>query len=98
MEVKTIDFDDVKIGEIVPIFGYISNIETIDGKTSVRLNGGSIVLSLHDQEDSEKIALLRQQAFEAGIFISRVDRVEENTLFATVGAIIFGRQHPVSVQ
>lgn len=89
LEVST---GDVEIGKTYPIYGMITNILSDRGTISVEINF-SIVASMNIQ-DEEKIEVLKERAFEPGIFISTVTNKDpDGAIEVDCQTVVFGRKH-----
>jgi hypothetical protein len=80
---------EVEVGETYPIFGMITKIiDETPGNVTVEVNN-NIIAKVHIY-DSEKIELLKQRAFESGIFVSKV-LSKEPSIEVECRTIVFGR-------
>lgn len=80
----------VEVGQTYPIYGMITNIiNDTPGSVLVEINN-SIQASLN-LTTKEKVELIKQRAFEAGIFISTIVSNEEKVL-VDCHTVIFGKK------
>lgn len=86
-----VKYGEVEIGNTYPIYGMITSIlnDTI-GDVEVMINY-NIKAKLLIQ-DLEKLELLKQRAFEPGIFVSLITAKTENVISADVTTIVFGKR------
>lgn len=85
---------EVEIGRTYPIYGMITKIlNDTPGDVSVELNFSiSAKMSIPDQD---KIELLKERAFEPGIFVSTVTSKEEG-IEVDCSTVVFGRRQNFS--
>jgi hypothetical protein len=83
---------DVEIGHSYPLYGMITRIISDQpGRVVVELNH-QIELTM-DIPDPAKIELLKERAFEPGIFVSYITQVKPR-IIAECSTVVFGkRQH-----
>jgi hypothetical protein len=88
LEVKT---GEVEIGQTYPIYGMITKmLDETPGKVVVELNFSIRAnMSIPDQD---KIELLKERAFEPGIFVSTVTS-KENGINVDCSTVVFGRRN-----
>lgn len=87
LEVST---GEVEIGGTYPIYGMITKVlSEVDGKVIVELNF-SIEATMSIQ-DSSKINLLKERAFEPGIFVATVTS-KEGGVKVDCGTVVFGKK------
>ena len=81
---------EVEIGQTYPIYGMITKVLSEEpGKVIVELNF-SIQASMAIPEQ-DKIELLKQRAFEPGIFVSTV-RSKQDGVTVDCSTVVFGRR------
>lgn len=87
LEVST---GEVEVGGTYPIYGMITKLlDETPGSVQVELNF-SIVANMAIP-DEEKVELLKQRAFEPGIFVSTVTRKEEG-IEVDCSTVVFGKK------
>lgn len=80
---------EVEVGEIYPIFGSITKIvDEAPGSITVEINHS--IRAYMTIPDAEKIELLKQRAFDPGIFISTV-LSKNDVIEVECSTVIFGR-------
>jgi len=91
LEVST---GEVEVGRTYPIYGMITKILSEDlGKVVVELN---FSIQAHMAiPDPSKIELLKERAFEPGIFVSTVTS-KESGIVVDCSTVVFGRRQPFS--
>ena len=81
---------EVEIGQTYPIYGMITKLlDDTPGKVVVELNF-SIKANMSIPE-AEKINLLKERAFEPGIFVSTVTSKEDG-IIVDCNTVVFGRR------
>lgn len=92
----SVQYGSVQVGETYPLYGAITKI--------VDETPGQVVVIINDQitlhmniEDSEKIALLKNRAFDAGIFVCTITKSGEN-VEADCTTVVFGKKPDDTVQ
>jgi hypothetical protein len=81
---------EVEIGQTYPIYGMITKIiSELPGAVEVELNF-SIRAKMAIPE-AEKIEVLKQRAFEPGIFVSTVTS-KKNGVYVDCSTVVFGRR------
>ena len=81
---------EVEIGQTYPIYGMITKLlDETPGKILVEINF-SIKASMAIPE-ADKINLLKERAFEPGIFVSTVTS-KENGISVDCNTVVFGRR------
>jgi hypothetical protein len=92
----SVQYGSVKVGETYPLYGTITKI--IDDTP------GSVVVLINDHiklhmniEDPEKVALLKNRAFDPGIFVCTITKDGEN-IEADCTTVVFGKQPNDTVQ
>lgn len=85
-----VKFGDVEIGTTYPLYGMITKIlDETPGNVIVELNFSiKAKMSIPDQE---KINLLKERAFEPGIFVSTVT-VKEPKIEVDCSTVVFGKR------
>lgn len=84
-----VEAGEVEVGGTYPIYGAITKLISEEpGNVIVELNY-SIEAKLHVQ-DSAKMDIIRQRAFEPGIFISEVI-TKEPTITVNCSTVLFGK-------
>ena len=79
----------VEVGETYPIFGMITDLSSeVEGRVTAELNHN--ITAYISVEDSAKVDLLKQKAFETGIFVCRVLATNPR-LEVECQAVIFGK-------
>ncbi len=85
---------EVEIGNTYPIYGMITKIlNETPGKIEVELNF-SITASM-TIPDTSKIELLKERAFEPGIFVSTVTR-KEPSIHVDCSTVVFGKKQAMA--
>jgi hypothetical protein len=85
---------EVEIGQTYPIYGMITKLlDETPGKVLVEINF-SIRASM-SIPDQDKIEILKQRAFEPGIFVSTVTS-KENGIAVDCSTVVFGRRQEFS--
>jgi hypothetical protein len=86
-----VKFGDVDIGNTYPLYGMITRI--------ISDQPGNVVVELNHQielwmdiPDPAKIELLKERAFEPGIFVSYITQVKPR-IIAECTTVVFGKQH-----
>ena len=93
MEIKE---GNVELGGTYPIYGMITKIlNESTGDFTVEINR-HIEAHLHVTEP-DKINLVKERAFEPGIFVSTVIQVEPK-IVVDVGTVVFGRKQNTTQQ
>jgi len=87
---------DIEVGQTYPIYGMITKI--IDDRV------GSVVVEINYNiqanlqiPDEEKIQLIKERAFEPGIFVSTVTSKDPKVIVEVV-TVVFGRKQTSQVQ
>ena len=80
---------EVEVGKSYPIFGVITKLAPIDGADLLIELNYSIKAVVRGIE-VDKIELLKQRAFESGIFVSKI-LAKEPELMVECQTIIFGK-------
>jgi len=81
---------EVEIGQTYPIYGMITKLlDETPGKVLVEINF-SIKANMAIP-DKDKIELLKQRAFEPGIFVSTVTS-KDNGIAVDCSTVVFGRR------
>lgn len=85
---------EVEVGQTYPIYGMITKlIDETPGKVIVELNFSIRAnMSIPDQE---KVEILKQRAFEPGIFVSTVTSKEQG-ISVDCSTVVFGRRQEYS--
>lgn len=85
---------EVQVGQTYPIYGMITKIlDDTPGSVKVEINF-SIRASM-TIPDNDKIELLKERAFEPGIFVSTVTGKEEG-ISVDCSTVVFGRRQQFS--
>lgn len=86
---------EVEVGQTYPIYGMITEIvDETPGKVVVVLNY-SIEAQMTIPEE-KKVELLKERAFEPGIFISKVTEKGENGVKVDCQTVVFGKRQSYS--
>lgn len=81
---------DVEIGQTYPIYGMITKlIDDTPGNVIVEINFS--IRANMAIPDQEKVELLKQRAFEPGIFVSTV-KSKESGIQVDCSTVVFGRR------
>lgn len=90
LEVST---GEVEVGCTYPIYGMITKLlDEAPGKISVELNFS--IHAIMNIPDQDKIELLKERAFEPGIFVSTVTSKDDDGIKVDCSTVVFGkRQH-----
>ena len=82
--------DTMEVGRIYPIFGMITKIvDETPGHVIAEINS-SIRVRMNIPDDS-RIEVLKERAFESGVFISKITSIEEG-IEADCQTVIFGKR------
>ena len=80
---------DIEVGKTYPIFGMITRIEEMEGdQVAVEINKN--IIAKMTIKTTDRLDLLKQKAFETGIFVSQVISTEPQ-IEVECQAVIFGR-------
>ena len=81
----------VEVGKTYPIFGMITKVreEEESGDILVEVNGA--ILMKMNIEDNKMLGILKERAFESGIFISKVTSIGKKVK-ADCHTVIFGKK------
>lgn len=92
----SVQYGSVKVGETYPLYGAITKIlDDTPGRVVVLINDN---IQLHmNIEDPDKVALLKNRAFEPGIFVCTITKEGEN-IEADCTTVVFGKQPNDTVQ
>ena len=86
---------EVEVGETYPIYGMITSVlNDKPGEVVVQLNF-SITANMAIP-DEKKIEILKERAFEPGIFVSKVVKKEEGGIVVDCTTVVFGRKQQYS--
>lgn len=81
---------DVEIGQTYPIYGMITKlIDDTPGNVIVEINFS--IRANMAIPDQEKVELLKQRAFEPGIFVSTV-KSKDSGIHVDCSTVVFGRR------
>lgn len=81
---------EVEIGQTYPIYGMITKIiDETPGNVLVEINFA--IRASMQIPDREKVEVLKQRAFEPGIFVSTVTSKEEG-IMVDCSTVVFGRR------
>lgn len=82
---------EVEIGNTYPIYGMITKLlDETPGKVVVELNFSiKATMSIPEQE---KVELLKQRAFEPGIFVSTVRTKDSDGISVDCSTVVFGKR------
>ena len=81
---------DVEVGKTYPLFGMVTRFIDSEGSDDVKVEINHHIVAKMFINDPKKLELLKQRAFETGIFISTVV-AKEPTLEVECQTVIFGR-------
>ncbi|MBN8550194.1 MAG: hypothetical protein J0M12_12825 [Deltaproteobacteria bacterium] len=85
---------DVEIGQTYPIYGMITKlIDDTPGNVIVEINFS--IRANMAIPDQDKVELLKQRAFEPGIFVSTV-KTKDPGLHVDCSTVVFGRRQQFS--
>ncbi|MFM1847124.1 MAG: hypothetical protein RL417_598 [Pseudomonadota bacterium] len=85
---------EVEVGQTYPIYGMITKmIDDTPGQVTVEINF-SIRASM-TIPDKDKVEILKQRAFEPGIFVSTVTS-KDNGIAVDCSTVVFGRRQEFS--
>lgn len=91
LEVKT---GEVEVGQTYPIYGMITKLlDDTPGKVIVEINFS--IRATMSIPDADKIEILKQRAFEPGIFVSTVTSKEDG-IAVDCSTVVFGRRQEFS--
>lgn len=83
---------EVEIGQTYPIYGMITKlIDDTPGKVIVELNFS--IRANMAIPDQTKVDLLKERAFEPGIFVSTVTS-KDNGIIVDCSTVVFGKRQP----
>jgi len=88
----------VEIGETYPIYGSITNfLKEDDACIEVEVNFHMrIILNLPDENRDDRLALLKERAFEPGIFVTEIiDNDLDHEKYSVLGrcnTVVYGRK------
>lgn len=86
-----IETGEVAVGETYPIYGMITNIiDDTPGQVLVELNFS--ITAYLNLSTTEKVELVKERAFEAGIFVSTILEKSEGHTIVNCQTIIFGKK------
>ena len=81
---------DMQIGKTYPMYGIITKfVQDKIGEVVVEINN-SVTINM-SISDSESLELLKERAFDPGIFVSKVTSLEP-VIMATCDKVIFGKR------
>jgi hypothetical protein len=80
---------EVSVGQVVPIFGMITDVST-DTPGSVMVTINYNIVARMNIPDNTKVDLLKEKAFESGIFISKI-LSKDPKITVECQTVIFGR-------
>lgn len=85
----SVQYGEVQVGETYPIYGIITEfISEFPGNVVVVVNHNiELCMSI---EDDEKLQLLKNRAFDPGIFVSTIDQTEPS-IKGTCSTVVFGK-------
>lgn len=82
---------EVEVGNTYPIFGMITKIiDEKPGKVIVELNNS--IRAVMTVPDESKANVLKERAFEPGIFISKVTSKEPSNICVDCSTVVFGKR------
>lgn len=81
---------EVEVGKTYPLFGMVTKFLDTTGTDDVKVEINHHIVAKMFINDPKKVELLKQRAFETGIFISTVV-AKEPTLEVECQTVIFGR-------
>ena len=89
----------VEVGQTYPVYGAITNFLKEDPESDIVVEVNfymKLILSLPTEDREEKVALLKERAFETGIFVTEVlDNDlddEKHSVLGRCSTIVFGRK------
>lgn len=86
---------EVEIGQTYPIYGMITKvIEETQGSVVVELNFS--IRANMTIPDQTKIELLKERAFEPGIFVATVTRKDDSGVHVDCSTVVFGKRQDYS--
>ena len=92
----TVDHKPAEVGQTYPLYGMITKFLCEDlGSIVVEINY-NIHAKLHINE-KEKLAILKERAFEPGIFISTVEELGD-VIKVDCQTVVFGRKQSTQMQ
>ena len=81
---------EVEVGKTYPIFGMITRlIDDTPGSVVAEINYN--IVAKMNIPDEERLEILRERAFEAGIFVSTVTEIDP-TVKVDCRTVVFGRK------
>ena len=82
---------NVEIGKVYPIFGMITAIDEAGNETNrVTVEINHNILAKMNLKSTERVNLLKERAFETGIFVAKILELEPQ-IKVDCQAVIFGR-------
>jgi len=85
---------EVEVGQTYPIYGMITKLlDETPGQVLVEINFS--IRANMSIPDKEKVEILKQRAFEPGIFVSTVTS-KENGISVDCSTVVFGRRQDYS--
>lgn len=82
---------NVEVGKVYPIFGMITRIDEVEqeaNNVTVEINHN--ILARMNLKSEDRLNLLKEKAFETGIFVAKVLEIEPQ-IKVDCQAVIFGR-------
>jgi hypothetical protein len=87
-----VKYGDVEVGHSYPLYAMITKfIDDRPGRVVAELNYGSIIAEFRIPEP-EKIELLKQRAFEPGIFVATVNQ-KNPQIRVECSTVVFGKRN-----
>lgn len=81
---------DVQVGETYPIFGMITKLlNETPGQVVAEINYN--IIAKMNIPDQERLEIIKERAFEAGIFVSKVES-KDPEIVVDCKTIVFGRK------
>ena len=92
----SVEYGNVEVGQTYPIYGAITEIlNDTPGSVVVTVNY-NIQLNMQI-EDAEKIELLKDRAFDVGIFVSTITQIGD-TIRGDCTTVVFGKRPEGTIQ
>lgn len=82
---------DVEVGQTYPIYGMITKVlSETEGSVIVEINFA--IKATMTIPDATKIELLKERAFEPGIFVSTVTSKDDSGISVDCATVVFGKR------
>lgn len=88
-----LEYREVEVGEVYPLYGYITKIIEENGNNLTIEVNNNIELKLLSIDDVGKINIIKERVFEPAIFVSKINDSKDNRLFGECSVVIFGKSN-----